>query len=139
MLQSLLKIAPTLRHRTIPGITSYAAVAAAIDWPIGQGKERTLILPCPDHRETLKEEIETHDVVVLMKIGHRMAMVKDVLSELNIASHCGFASRIGLPGELICKNLAELPDNGSVDYLSTMLIRKGPMRFTQFGDQEANK
>jgi precorrin-2/cobalt-factor-2 C20-methyltransferase len=34
---------------TLPGITSYAAAAAALEWPLGVGK-RTLILPCPGRR-----------------------------------------------------------------------------------------
>ena len=39
---------PGLRQRTFPGITSYAAAAAALSWPFGEGKERALILPCPE-------------------------------------------------------------------------------------------
>src|SRR5579872_5876699 len=42
VLAALLKILPGLRYRTFPGITSYAAIASAVGWPLGQGKERTL-------------------------------------------------------------------------------------------------
>ncbi len=136
MLQALLAFAPEIEHATIPGITSYAAVAAAIDWPLGQGKERTLILPCPSSISELQAEIENHDVVVLMKIGHRLPMVLKLIDQLGIASLCGFASRLGFENELIIPRLTEcakmlqssLPDDAS-NYLSTMLIRKTPFFF----------
>jgi precorrin-2/cobalt-factor-2 C20-methyltransferase len=123
-LEALLDLIPDLPHDTYPGITSYAAIASALDWPLGQGKERTLILPCPETAEELKQEIETHDIVVLMKIGRRLPMVLKVVTDLKIAHHCAFASNIGLPGEVLCKNVAELPEDPSLGYLSTMLIRK---------------
>ena len=49
---------PELRHRTYPGVTSYCAVAAATEFPLGEGKERVLILPCPDHLPELRAAIE---------------------------------------------------------------------------------
>jgi len=47
ILAALREYLPDLPHRTFPGITSYAAAASAMGWPLGVGKERTLILPCP--------------------------------------------------------------------------------------------
>jgi precorrin-2/cobalt-factor-2 C20-methyltransferase len=128
-LQSLLALIPDLNHKTYPGVTSYAAIASAVDWPLGQGKERTLILPCPETKEPLKADIETHDIVILMKIGHRLPMVLSVLQEMSIAEYCAFAARIGLPGEVICKNVDQLDSKASHDYFTTMLIRKEPALF----------
>jgi len=47
ILAALREYLPGLPHRTFPGITSYAAAASAMGWPLGVGKERTLILPPP--------------------------------------------------------------------------------------------
>jgi len=115
---------PALRTRTIPGITSFAAAAAAMSWPLGEGKERVLILPCPDEPASLRRDIESHDVVVLMKIGKRLPMVLQVVRELGIGKHCALASRIGLPGETLCSDVGELPNDSPLGYLSTMLIRR---------------
>ena len=117
---------PAARTRTIPGITSFAATAAALNWPLGEGKERVLILPCPDDKASLQRDIETHDVVVLMKIGKRLAMVLELLRDMGISEHCVLASRIGLPDERLCDDLTTLGDIGSLGYLSTMLIRRTP-------------
>ena len=115
---------PGLPHKTFPGITSYAAAASALGWPLGEGKERTLILPCPDTAEELREEIQNHDIVVLMKVGHRLPWVLELLKDMGIAQHCAFARRIGLPGELLSSNVAGLVADEAMGYLATMLIRK---------------
>jgi precorrin-2/cobalt-factor-2 C20-methyltransferase len=115
---------PGLRAQTIPGVTSFAAAAAAMSWPIGEGKERVLILPCPDEAQALRQDIESHDVVVLMKIGKRLPMVLQLLRELKISRHCVLASRIGLPGETLCDDVSTLPNDSTLGYLSTMLIRR---------------
>lgn len=125
-LSALLEIMPDVPHKTFPGVTSFAAIAAALDWPIGQGKERVLILPCPDSADELRREIESHEIVVLMKIGERLSMVLSLIEELGIASQCGFGNRIGLPGELVSTDLAELGNKKNAGYLTTMLIRNKP-------------
>jgi len=128
ILAALKDLLPVFPHRTFPGITSYASAAAALDWPLGVGKERTLILPCPDDPATLQQEIETHDIVVLMKIGARLPWVLALLKEMGIAEHCAFARRIGLDGEVLANDLRELEagdrDHAVSGYLATMLIRK---------------
>ena len=124
ILAALCELLPALPHRTFPGITSYAAAAAALGWPLGEGKERTLILPCPETAAELQQEIATHDIIVLMKIGHRLPWVLQLLRELNIAQYCGFARRIGLPGELISADVGALSADASIGYLATLLIRK---------------
>jgi precorrin-2/cobalt-factor-2 C20-methyltransferase len=115
---------PQLRQRTFPGITSYAAAASALSWPLGEGKERVLILPCPETPEALRRDIESHDIVVLMKIGPRLTWVLELLREMGIARHCAFARRIGLPGEILASGLDELVAQESMGYLATMLVRR---------------
>ena len=131
ILAALKDLLPVFPHRTFPGITSYASAAAALDWPLGVGKERTLILPCPDDPATLQHEIETHDIVVLMKVGARLPWVLALLKEMGIAGHCAFARRIGLDGEVLANDLRELEagdrDHAVSGYLATMLIRKAAL------------
>jgi precorrin-2/cobalt-factor-2 C20-methyltransferase len=121
-LAALLDELPQLEHRTFPGITSYAAVAAAAEWPLGEGKERMLILPCPEDMAELEREIHANDIVILMKVGERLARVLELVSKLGIEANCAFGSRIGLPGGMVTSNLSQLPPDAG--YLSTMLIRR---------------
>ena len=115
---------PRLEHRTFPGITSYSAAASALSWPLGEGKERILILPCPENQELLRQDIETHDVVILMKIGTRLEWVLSLLNKMGISQHCGFAHRIGLSDELLTNDIINLQTNQASGYLATLLIRK---------------
>jgi precorrin-2/cobalt-factor-2 C20-methyltransferase len=127
-LAALAERLPALLIQTFPGITSFAAAAAAMSWPIGEGKERVLILPCPDDAQALRADIEAHDVVVLMKIGKRLPMVLQVLRAMEISKHCALASRIGLDGEFFCEDPGGLSDEAELGYLSTMLIRREPRK-----------
>lgn len=126
LLAALREYCPDFLHRTFPGITSYAAAASALGWPLGVGKERTLILPCPENATELRQDIESHDIVVLMKIGARLPWVLALLNEMGIAEHCAFARRIGLDEELLADNVSALCATSSMGYLATLLIRKTP-------------
>jgi precorrin-2/cobalt-factor-2 C20-methyltransferase len=124
LVSALLEILPEVEHKTFPGITSYCALAANFDWPLGQGKETTLILPCPDDIDNLRTYINNHDVVALIKIGSRLSDVLNLLRQMDIIDNCVFASRLGLSGEVLSDNLADFIAKDSLGYLSTILIRK---------------
>ncbi|MDR3614501.1 MAG: precorrin-2 C(20)-methyltransferase [Candidatus Obscuribacterales bacterium] len=128
LLSAIQEIFPGLAYRTFPGITSYAAAASMVDFPLGQGKERMLILPCPDDVLQLKREIETHDIVVLMKIGKRFADVISLLQEMRIEKHCALVSRLGLSGEVVHSSLSDILQTETLGYLTTMLIRKTALK-----------
>jgi precorrin-2/cobalt-factor-2 C20-methyltransferase len=126
ILAALREYLPDLPQRTFPGITSYAAAASAMSWPLGVGKERSLILPCPESVEALQHDIESHDIVVLMKIGPRLPWVLKLLRDMGIAEHCAFARRIGLADEMLADDVSGLCPTAAMGYLATLLIRKTP-------------
>jgi precorrin-2/cobalt-factor-2 C20-methyltransferase len=115
---------PDLRHRTFPGVTSYTALAAATGFALGEGKESVLVLPCPDSAEILRSMIAAHDVIVLLKIGHRLPAVLRLIKEMNIAEHCVFGHRVGMADERLFTSVGEMEEENANGYLSTMLIRK---------------
>src|ERR1700741_4706845 len=114
---------PNLRHRTFPGVTSYSAVAAVAGFALGMGKESVLILPCPDLADDLRSMILKHDVVILLKIGHRLPVVLRLLHEMGIAERSVFGSHVAMPDEKICMPVEEMETAIGGGYLSTMLIR----------------
>ncbi len=126
---------PELRHRTFPGVTSYCAVAAAAEFPLGEGKERVLILPCPDELSELRAAIETQEIVVLMKIGKRLPAVLGLLKEMGIAANCAFARHVGMEDEIVQNGVHEMEPEKSLGYLATMLIRKTPAKRSRVGIQ----
>jgi precorrin-2/cobalt-factor-2 C20-methyltransferase len=123
-LSALKQRLPELRYRTFPGVTSYSAVAAATSFALGEGKENLLVLPCPDLADDLKSLIEKHDIVVLLKIGHRLPAVLCLLREMGIADHCVFGNHVGMADETLCVPVSGMEAEKTGGYLSTMLIRK---------------
>lgn len=123
-LAALQQVMPEANCVTIPGITSFATIAAAVNWPIGQGKERVLILPCPESPGELKNDIESHDMVVLMKIGQRLPMVVEVLSELAAGWECALAQRVGMSDQVVSTDVKDFLARGGGGYLTTILIRR---------------
>jgi precorrin-2/cobalt-factor-2 C20-methyltransferase len=115
---------PELRPRTYPGVTSYCALAAAAEFPLGESKERVLILPCPNAMADLRAAIQSNDIVVLMKIGERLPSVLALLRELGIAPHCAFGRHVGMADEVVHAGLQAMEPDKALGYLSTMLIRK---------------
>lgn len=124
LITALREIYPQLLHRTYAGITSFAAIAAHFNWPLGEGKERVLLLPCPEKMSDLRADILSHDLVVLMKIGRRLPQVLDLLEDMKITKYCVFAQRLGFKEERTSRGLADLPRDAETGYLSTMLIRR---------------
>jgi len=122
-----------LRYRTYPGVTSYCALAAATDFPLGESKERVLVLPCPEAMQDLRAAIRANDLVVLMKIGERLPKVLRVLKEMGIDIHCAFGKHVGMSDQLIYKGVQDFKADESLGYLSTMLIRKTPAQKRHVG------
>jgi precorrin-2/cobalt-factor-2 C20-methyltransferase len=122
-LRALQNRIPDLQYRTFPGVPSYCAVAAATGFALGEGQQRILILPCPAQMSELRSMIETHDIVVLMKVGQRLSAVLALLHEMGIANQCVFGSHVGMADATFCANVAEMDPENSRGYLSTLLIR----------------
>ncbi len=52
--------------------------------------------------------IETHDIVVLMKIGDRLPAVLALLHQMGIADQCVFGRHVGMADAILCANVAEM-------------------------------
>jgi precorrin-2/cobalt-factor-2 C20-methyltransferase len=127
ILKALRERFPGFHYRTYPGVTSYCALAAATGIAIGEGKERVLILPCPDEMDELRRMIEAQDIVILLKIGSRLPAVLALLDDMAIGNCCAFGTHIGMEDEIVSVGISGLSKADPIGYLSTMLIRKKPV------------
>lgn len=122
-LRAVRKALPEAHWRVFPGISSYAALAAATGFSLGEGKERIQILPCPDTAEELRTTIERNDIVVLMKVGKRLALVLEQIKQMGLTEHSAFGSRIGMSDGYCIRDVSPLTQNPPAGYLATLLIR----------------
>ncbi|MEM7010410.1 MAG: precorrin-2 C(20)-methyltransferase [Verrucomicrobiota bacterium] len=127
-LRAVRELLPEVAIETIPGVTSFSAVAAAAEWPLGEQKQRVLTLPCPDDMTELRAAIESHDIVILMKIGKRLDTVVKLITEMGILDHCALGSRVGMPKEVVFNTLKPDEFTSELGYFSTMLIQQGAKR-----------
>lgn len=122
-LAAVRKACPEAPWKIFPGVTSYAALAAATGFALGEKKERVLILPCPESPGPLRRAFEQNSVVVVLKIGRRLPMVLGVLADMNLGGHSHLGSHVGMPDQRLFYGLTgEIPGD-SPGYLSTLLVR----------------
>lgn len=107
---------------TIPGVTSYSAVAARLGEALAEADEPLLVWPAtlPDD---LGRMLELAPNVVALKVGKRL----DALVEAAEASGAtvSAARRIGMDGERIARDAVDLLSD-EPDYFTTAIVHKEP-------------
>ncbi|HBX3484289.1 TPA: cobalt-factor II C(20)-methyltransferase [Klebsiella pneumoniae] len=81
----------------VPGVTSFAAIAAAL---------------------------RQHDSLVLMKVYGRFARIKALLAQAGLLDAALMMSEATLPGEQCWRRLREVSDDQPLPYFSTILVNK---------------
>lgn len=123
LLRGLKALLPELEVVTVPGITSFSAVAALTGFPLGEGKEPITIVPTADDLTAVRNAIATGGTVVLMKIGKRLGDILGILEETGVIGDAVFVQRAGQPGQRIEPDLRKLRDEAAeAGYLSVILI-----------------
>ncbi|MBO9336957.1 MAG: precorrin-2 C(20)-methyltransferase, partial [Roseiflexus sp.] len=110
----------------IPGVTSFAAAAATAGIPLAMGDERMIIMPASYETDaaTLRRLLTDFETIVLMKAGSALPAIVAALTELDLLAHALYAERVGMPEELIVRDLRTL-DLQRRPYLSLVIIRRG--------------
>jgi len=123
LLRELKAILPEVIVITVPGITSFSAVAALTDFSLGEGKEPITIVPTADDLTAVRRAVETRGTVVLMKIGKRLGDILDILEELGVIDDAVFVQRAGQPTQRVELDLRKLRgEDAQAGYLSVILV-----------------
>ncbi|NLI13022.1 precorrin-2 C(20)-methyltransferase [Pelotomaculum propionicicum] len=128
ILQQLAGKIPPECVTTIPGVTSFAAAAAAENFPMVCGEELLAVIPLPDGPlSRVRGLVRESDTVVFMKIGNRLKELMAFVNEEFPDRAAVFASRVGTPGQYLCRDLDRLPE-GVDGYLSVLIVRKAGIK-----------
>ncbi len=119
----LKEILPEANVATVSGVTSVTAASAAIGIPLTEADESMAVVPATYGMEEIRNALEHHDTVVLMKINKVIEGVLDLLAEMELTDKAVYIGRASWQGEEIVRNVENLRD-GKVDYFSMMIIRK---------------
>lgn len=106
--------------KVISGVPSFCAVAAALDLPLGDGKEMIHVLPgCYG----IGEMEGLSGTKILMKSGRRVGEVRAALCAMEEAGRgkAYAVSNCGMSEEKICRKIEDLPEEAG--YFTTIVVK----------------
>lgn len=116
------ELEPNAEVRAIPGITSFQAAAAATGQVLCESGENLLLMSDLDERAAEDGMLSRPDNIVILKVYRNFHKLRGLLRERGLAGQSTFVSRLGLSGEIICRELDAAP--AKPHYLSMLLINK---------------
>lgn len=108
----------------IPGVTSFAAIASRSGTPLAMESQSLAVISCTSPEDEIRQALERHDSLVLMKVYGRFARIKCLLQEANLLDNALMMAEATLPNEQCWRNLREVPDDQELPYFSTILVNK---------------
>ncbi len=124
LIRALMEVLPGVEVETVPGVTSFSAVAALTNFPVGEGKEPVTIIPAADDLESIRKAVKNKGTVVLMKIGKRLQGILNILEDEKVIDDAAFVAYAGQGKERVETDLRKLQsEKPETSYLSTILVR----------------
>ena len=112
-----------IRSITIPGVTSYAAVAASANLPLAEGDEILTLIPGNTPRGKITQLLSSSHTVVLLKHHKNTNDIYSILQEMNLEDKALYVSRCGFADQMVTTNpTRELLEKA--DYLSLLIVKK---------------
>lgn len=105
---------------TIPGVTSFCAVAAELGQSLTTMEQPLTIIP--GSYENLSEELDKPGTKVLMKSASALPQVLALFEEKQIVDKASFVANCGLPNQIVRKDIREA--TGDEGYFVTFLVRE---------------
>ena len=107
----------------IPGITSYAAAAAAFGDALCEGGDTLTIIPAR-HGEDIDDLLDYPGNKVIMKSGNNLANVIDRLKARGYAARTKIAYRVTMDGQRLFADLGEFESAPETGYFTLALVRE---------------
>lgn len=108
---------------TIPGITSFCAVAADQNIPLAEWEEEICIIPLKHESDSLERALDQFSNVVVMKPSHDVPRLAKALRERGLESSFRLITKCTTESANVIKDI-EVLEEGTVPYLSTMIVKK---------------
>lgn len=114
-----------LEHcQTIPGISSYSAVASALKTPLAIDRESFCVVSATDSPDKLKLALEHFDSIVVVKVHRHWSKVRALLEDMGLLACSQLVAHASLPDQEIISDLSLLDEGTSLPYFSTLLVTK---------------
>lgn len=120
----LKRLINNIEVETIPGIASFLNIASSQNYPLVEGENPLIIVPCTMEEEKLDEILKNNTSLVLMKVYKNFKKVIDKIKKNNLEKYAVLVSNSSQDGEKVYKNITEISED-EISYFSTILINKG--------------
>jgi len=108
---------------TIPGITSFCAVAANQNLPLALWEETFGIIPLKHGCESAEKALDHYDNVIIMKPSHDSEKLAEILESKGLQDKFVMISKCSTDIQQVTTDIQTLKD-GKVPYLSTMIVKR---------------
>ncbi len=113
---------PQLEVETIPGVSSFAAAAAATGVTLAEEDETMAVIPANYGIEIIDHLLDEFDTLALLKVKPMIDEVIGLLEQRELLNSSVFVEKVGAPDERIVRDVAALKGE-KVGYLSLMLVQ----------------
>ena len=116
------ELAPEIEVETIPGVSSFAAAAAAAGIPLAEEDETLAIIPAAYGTGVIDHMLDEFDTLILLKVKPMLDEVLELLERRSLLATSCFIEKVGSPEERIVRDIASLQGE-TVNYLSLLLVQ----------------
>ncbi len=108
----------------VPGVTSFAAIAARSKTPLAMEQQSLAVISCTAPETEIEQALRQHESLVLMKVYGRFPRIKALLAKNGLLDAALMMSEATLPGEQCWRHLRDVSDDQPLPYFSTILVNK---------------
>ena len=109
--------------RIVPGVTSMTASAAALRRPLSARNEVVKVLPATLPADRLREELQTAESAVIIKVGRHLGKIRTILGLLDLSSRAQVIIKATHEDEVVTPLLDITEDH--LPYFATILVYSG--------------
>ena len=107
----------------IPGITSYAAAAAALGIALCEGDETLTVIPAR-HSATMEELLDYPGNKVVMKSGENLVPVLNALKERGYGDRTKIACRVSMESQRLFASIEEYASSPEAGYFTLAIVKE---------------
>ena len=115
------ELAPEVEVETIPGVSSFAAAAAATGLTLAEEDETFAVVPAAYGVPVIERLLDEFDTLVLLKVKPLLDEVLALLARRQLLATSCFVEKVGSPDERVVRDVARLAGE-KVNYLSLLLV-----------------
>ena len=113
-----------LNIEIIPGITSFALIAAKTQRPLAMDTQSLVVMSCTVAKNVLEQALIQHSSLVLMKAATCFAEVRALIEKLDLLGCSVLVADASLSTEKQFHHLKDVADDEKLPYFTTILVNK---------------